>query len=100
MRREALFAFLACVAGPAVAGPVSFQADAGVGDDLFPDIGFAGDVGSGLVRRAGQGFHALLAVRLSTSGALSALVRIAFSVATISGGVFDDTTTAYQLVAA
>src|SRR5216683_6447795 len=35
-----------------------------------------------------------------TSGALSALVRIAFSVATISGGTFDDTTTAYQLVAA
>jgi hypothetical protein len=30
-----------------------------------------------------------------TSGALSALVRIAFSVVTISGGVFDDTRTAY-----
>jgi hypothetical protein len=78
---------------------VSFQTDAGVGDDLLPDLGFAGDVGGGLARRAGRGFHALLAAN-RTSGAPGALVTIAFSAVTISDGTFDETTTAYQLVAA
>ena len=81
-------------------GSASFEADTGVGDDLLPDLGFAGDVGSGLGLRAGQGLHALLGVGRLHLGRLERPVRIAFSVTTISVGTFDDTTTAYQLVAA
>ena len=67
--------FAQTVSPPAKTGPAwrrcsSFQANAGVGDDLLPDLGFAGDVGGGLGLRAGQGFHALLAIRLPHLGRL------------------------------
>ena len=56
----------------------SFEADAGVGDDLLPDLGFAGDVGSGLGLRAGQRLHALLAVGLAHFGCAQRPGQIVF----------------------
>src|SRR5215204_4703137 len=41
----------------------SLQPDAGVGDDLLPDLGLASDVGCRLSLRAGDRLHALLGVR-------------------------------------
>ena len=78
----------------------SLQTDAGVGDDLLPDLGFAGDVVRGLGLVLAIVSMPCWPYAACTSGALSAFVMMAFSVATISGGTLDDTTTAYQLVAA
>src|SRR5215831_20102301 len=41
---------------------LSFQPDTGVGNDLLPDLGLAGDVSGRLVLRAGDRLHALLGV--------------------------------------